>query len=68
MLSSSRLRKNKEALVKNGGGKIGKEMCLNLYSVEELLFEHDTLSLTLCLGWKIHLSPDHTPIRLQIGL
>jgi hypothetical protein len=23
-------------------------------------FEHDTLSLTLCLGWKIHLSLDHT--------
>jgi hypothetical protein len=25
-------------------------------------FEHDTLSLTLCLGWKIFLSPDHTPL------
>ena len=31
-------------------------------------FEHDTLSLTLCLGWKIHLSLDNTPIILQIGL
>jgi hypothetical protein len=35
---------------------------------ERVAFEHDTLSLALCLGWKIHLSPDHTPIRLQIGL
>ena len=31
-------------------------------------FEHDTLSLTLCLGWKIYLSLDHTPLILQIGL
>jgi hypothetical protein len=23
-------------------------------------FEHDTLSLALCLGWKIFLSLDHT--------
>jgi hypothetical protein len=22
-------------------------------------FEHDTLSLALCLGWKIHLSPEY---------
>ena len=43
------------------GEKIGKELCLNLYSMKESLFEHDTLSLALCLGWKIHLSPDHTP-------
>ena len=35
---------------------------------ERLAFEHDTLSLALCLGWKIYLSLDHTPIRLQIGL
>jgi hypothetical protein len=27
-------------------------------------FEHDTLSLTLCLGWKIHLSLDHTPYKI----
>jgi hypothetical protein len=31
-------------------------------------FEHATLSLALCLGWKIHLSLDHNSIRLQIGL
>jgi hypothetical protein len=66
MLSSSSLHKNKEVLARNGGGKFGKEMYLNLYFMKE--FEHYTLSLALCLGWKIHLSPDHTPIRLQIGL
>jgi hypothetical protein len=27
-------------------------------------FEHDTLSLALCLGWKIHLSLDHTPYKI----
>jgi hypothetical protein len=37
MLSSSSLRKNKEVLARNGGGKIGKEMYLNLYSMEESL-------------------------------
>jgi hypothetical protein len=62
MLSSSSLRKNKEVLARNGGGKIGKEMCINLYSMEESIFEPDTLSLALCLGWKIHLSLDHTPL------
>jgi hypothetical protein len=35
MLSSSSLRRNKEVLARNGGGGIGKEMCLNLYSMEE---------------------------------
>jgi hypothetical protein len=35
MLSSSSLCKNKEVLARNGGGKIGKEMYLNLYSMEE---------------------------------
>jgi hypothetical protein len=25
-------------------------------------FEHDTISLTLCIGWKILLSLDHTPL------
>ena len=68
ILSSSSLHKNKEVLARNGGGEIGKEMYLNLYSMEESLFEHDTLSLALCLGWKFHLSPDHTPIILQIVL
>jgi hypothetical protein len=60
MVSSSILCKNKEVLTRNGGGKFGKEMCLNLYSMEESLFEHDTLSLALCLGWKTHSSLDHT--------
>jgi hypothetical protein len=60
MLSSSSLCKNKEVLAINGGGEIGKEMCLNLYSMEESLFEHDTLSLAL--GWKTCLSLDHTPL------
>jgi hypothetical protein len=62
MLSSSSLRKNKEVLARNGGGKIGKEMCINLYSMEESLLNIDTLSLALCLGWKIYLSLDHTPL------
>jgi hypothetical protein len=35
MLSSSRLCKNKEVLAINGGGKIGKEMHLNLYYLEK---------------------------------
>jgi hypothetical protein len=29
-----------------------------------VVFEHDTLSLALCLGWKIHLSLDHTPYKI----
>jgi hypothetical protein len=29
---------------------------------ERVSFEHNTLSLTLCLGWKICLSLDHTPL------
>jgi hypothetical protein len=37
MLSSSSLCKNKEVLARNGGGEIGKEMYLNLYSMEESL-------------------------------
>jgi hypothetical protein len=35
MLSSTILCKNKEVLTIDGGGKIGKEMCLNLYSMKE---------------------------------
>jgi hypothetical protein len=27
-------------------------------------FEHDTLSLALCLGWKIHSSHDYTPYNI----
>ena len=27
-------------------------------------FEHDTLSLALCLGWKIHFCLDHTPYKI----
>ena len=27
-------------------------------------FEHDTLSLALCLGWKIRSSLDHTPHKI----
>jgi hypothetical protein len=68
MLSSSSLHKNKEVLARNGGGKIGKEMYLNMYSVEESLLNMTPFHFALCLDWKILLSPDHTPIRLQIGL
>jgi hypothetical protein len=48
MLSSSSLRKNKEVLARNGGGKIGKEMCLNLYSMEESLLNMTPFHL-LCV-------------------
>jgi hypothetical protein len=43
MLFSSSLCKNKEVLARKDGGEIGKEMYLNLYSMEESAFEHDTL-------------------------
>jgi hypothetical protein len=68
MLSSSSLRKNKEVLARNGGGGIWERIVSKPLFHGRVSFEHDTLSLALCLGWKIHLSPDHTPIRLQIGL
>ena len=49
MLSSSSLRKNKEVLARDGGGKIGKEMYLNLYSVEESLLNMIPFH-SLCVG------------------
>jgi hypothetical protein len=48
MLSSSILCKNKEVLARNGGGKIGKEMCLNLYSIEDSLLNMTPFHL-LCV-------------------
>jgi hypothetical protein len=68
MLSSSSLRKNKEVLARNGGGKNWERNVSKPVFCGRVAFEHDTLSLDLCLDWKIHLSPDHNPIRLQIGL
>jgi hypothetical protein len=68
MLSSSSLCKNKEVLARNGGGKNWERIVSKPVFHERVAFEHDTLLLTLCLGWKIHLSPNHNPIRLQIGL
>ena len=68
MLSSSSLCKNKEVLARNGGGKNWERNVSKPIFCGRVTFEHDTLSLALCLGWKIHLSLDHTPIRLQIGL
>jgi hypothetical protein len=68
MLSSSSLRKNKEVLARNGGGKNWERNVSKHVFYGRVTFEHDTLSLVLCLGWKIHSSPDHTPIRLQIGM
>jgi hypothetical protein len=44
MLSSLSLCKNKEVLARNGGGEIGKEMCLNLYSMEESLLNMKPLT------------------------
>jgi hypothetical protein len=64
MLSSSSLRKNKEVLARNGGGG-GKNWERNVSKHVfhgRVTFEHDTLSLALCLGWKIRLSLDHTPL------
>ena len=62
MLSSSSLRKNKEVLARNGEGKNWERIVSKPIFYERVTFEHDTLSLALCLGWKIYLSPDHTPL------
>jgi hypothetical protein len=62
MLSSSSLHKNKEVLARNGGGKNWEIIVSKSVFCGRVTFEHDTLSLALCLGWKIHLSPDHTPL------
>ena len=62
MLSSSSLRKNKEVLARNGGGKNWERNVSKLIFYGRITSEHDILSLTLCLGWKIHLSPNHTPL------
>jgi hypothetical protein len=62
MLSSSILHKNKEVLARNGGGKNWERIVSKPVFHERVTFEHDTLSLALCLGWKFFLSPDHTPL------
>jgi hypothetical protein len=62
MLSSSRLHRNKKVLARNGGGGIGKEMYLKPILYGRVSFEHDTISLALCLGWKILFSLDHIPL------
>jgi hypothetical protein len=64
MLSSSSLCKNKEVLARNGGGKNLERNVSKPVLCGRVTFEHDTLSLTLCLGWKIHLSLDHTPYKI----
>jgi hypothetical protein len=61
MLSSSSLCKNKEVLTRNGGGNWERNVSKPVF-YGRVAFEHDTLSLTLCLGWKISLSLDHTPL------
>jgi hypothetical protein len=62
MLCSSSLHKNKEVLAINGGGKNWERIVSKPVFHERVTFEHDTLSLILCLGWKIHLYPNHTPL------
>jgi hypothetical protein len=62
MLSSSSLRKNKEVLARNGGAKNWERNVSKPVFHGRVTFELDTLSLALCLGWKIHLSLDHTPL------
>jgi hypothetical protein len=62
MLSSSSLCKNKEVLARNGGGGNWERNVSKPVFYGRVAFEHDTLSFTLCLGWKIHLSLDHTPL------
>jgi hypothetical protein len=42
-----------------GGGGLGKNVSKPVF-YGRVTFEHDTLSLALGLGWKIHLSLDHT--------
>jgi hypothetical protein len=64
MLSSSSLRKNKEVLSRNGGGKNWERNVAKPVLCGRVTFEHDTLSFALCLGWEIHLSPDHTPYKI----
>jgi hypothetical protein len=61
MLSSSSLRKNKEVLARNGGENWERNISKPVF-YGRVTFEHDTLSLALCLGWKIYLSLDHTPL------
>ena len=68
MWSSSSLRKNKRGTCQKWWGKNWERNVSKPVFHERVTFEYDTLSLALCLGWKNHLSPDHTPIRLQIGL
>jgi hypothetical protein len=53
MLSSSSLCKNKEVLARNGGGEIWERNVSKPVFYGRVTFEHDTLSLALCLGWKI---------------
>jgi hypothetical protein len=62
VLSSSILCKNKEVLAKNGGGGNLERNVSKLVFYGRVTFEHETLSLALCLGWKIRLSLDHTPL------
>ena len=57
MLSSSSLRKNKEVLVRNGGGNFWKEMCLCIHvsgSNSRSWIWHPPSSLNP--SWEIHLS------------
>jgi hypothetical protein len=58
MLSSSSLRKNKEVLARNGGGKFGKGICfhsrINWQSVSLLNMTPSIHHLKLV--WEIHLS------------
>jgi hypothetical protein len=61
MLSSSSLCKNKEVLIRNGGENWEINVSKPVF-YGRVSFEHDTLSLTLCLGWKNRLSLDHTPL------
>ena len=62
MLSSSSLRKNKEVLARNGGGENWERNVFKPVFYGRVTFKHDILSPALCLGWKIHLSLDHTPL------
>jgi hypothetical protein len=55
MLSSSILCKNKEVLARNGGGRNWERNVSKPVFYARVTFEHDTLLLALCLGWKITL-------------
>jgi hypothetical protein len=66
MLSSSRFRKNKEVLARNGGGELGKK-CVSVFPLVAVIVtvEHDTpLHHCIQVGKSICLSFDHPQVHI----